>query len=408
MDVLSFLVGVIIGLISGIITGSFLYIKKGGKTEDKEILLRLDNLQDSNIKLIEENSRLKTENQYLKSREEEITNQIKVYANELLEKTAKSLSDSQNSRLESTIDPLNKALKEFKNKIELEKTEEVKERTSLKLELKTLMDLNQVLATEAKELTLALKGDQKTQGTWGELKLRKVLEASGLVEGEEFIEQGEGLNLKDDEGKRQLPDVVVKLPDNKHIIIDSKISLLSYEKYVNSDTEGERERHLSDHIRSLKNHINLLSEKHYHANKTLSSPEFVFLFMGLEPALIVALQKDLSIATEAWNKNIILVTPSLMLASLKSVASVWKHEKQTKNAVEIAEKAGNLYDKFVLFFEELEEVEKKLDSTKDGYSKVLNHIRYGKGNLIKRVEDIKKLGAKAKKQINPKLIDDSE
>ena len=270
------------------------------------------------------------------------------------------------------------------------------------------MDLNQVLATEAKELTLALKGDQKTQGTWGELKLRKVLEASGLVEGEEFIEQGEGLNLKDDEGKRQLPDVVVKLPDNKHIIIDSKISLLSYEKYVNSDTEGERERHLSDHIRSLKNHINLLSEKHYHANKTLSSPEFVFLFMGLEPALIVALQKDLSIATEAWNKNIILVTPSLMLASLKSVASVWKHEKQTKNAVEIAEKAGNLYDKFVLFFEELEEVEKKLDSTKDGYSKVLNHIRYGKGNLIKRVEDIKKLGAKAKKQINPKLIDDSE
>lgn len=407
MDIVGLLVGSLIGVITGIFIGKLFLFRHEDGIELSSFVSSLETAKNEASQLGEQVARLSTENQYLKNRETEVTNAIKVHARQLLDNTAKELTETQNTKLENIVDPLNTALKEFRAKIDSEKKEEIEERTTLKGELKSLLEMNQTLSEEAKELTTALKGDQKTQGNWGELKLRKVLEASGLNEGEEFTEQGEGLRLKDNDGKLQQPDFIINLPDNKHLIIDSKISLVAYDRYVNAESEAESAKHLADHLKSVKNHIEDLSGKHYHANKKLVSPEFVFIFMGLEPALILALQNDMAIATTAWEKNIILVSPSLMLASLKSVSSVWKHEKQTKNALEIADKAGGLYDKFVGLIDELQDVGKKMDSAKDSYNIVFSRLSCGTGNLVKKADDIRKLGAKTKKQLDAKLVETS-
>lgn len=399
MEIMNLIVGILFGIIIGIIAGKFLLFREKNEIDLSSLLPDLKSARDEASVLRVKVASLSKENEHLKGREEEVKNAIELHATRLLNTTAANLETKQNTKLSEIIKPLQKELAEFQTKREKDIKDAAGELGTLKQELKTLTDLNQTLSTDAQELTVALKGDQKTQGNWGELKLRKVLEASNLKADSEYIEQAKGMGLEDDDGKRQQPDFIIQLPDDKHLIIDSKVSLVAYERYVNADNGDDRQKFLDEHIRSVNNHVNELSKKYYHSNEDLSSPEFVFIFMGLESALIAALDHDMSIATDAWDKNIILASPSLMLASLKSVASVWKHEKQTKNAIEIATKAGMLYDKFVGFKEDLDSIGDALVKAQASYTSAKRKLTDGTGNLVGRVEKLKKLGARAKKQL---------
>ena len=297
MELMDLTVGILFGIIIGIIAGKFLLFRQKNEINLSSLLPELKSAKDEAIDLQGKVGSLTTENKYLKDREDEVTNAIDAHAARLLNTTADNLAEKQNTKLSEIIKPLKKELGEIQKKREEDKVDAAKDLGTLKQELKTLTTLNQTLSTDAKELTVALKGDQKTQGNWGELKLRKVLEASNLKAGSEYIEQGEGLDLKDENGKRQQPDFIINLPDDKHLIIDSKVSLVAYERYVNADNEDDKQKFLDEHIRSVNNHVDELSKKHYQANDAISSPEFVFIFMGLESALIAALDHDLSIAT---------------------------------------------------------------------------------------------------------------
>ena len=331
------------------------------------------------------------------SSQKELQEKFKLEFENLAGKILKSNTDqfsTQNSKqINEILSPLKEKIGHFEKRINDVYTEETKQRTEIKQQIFQLMEMNQVISTDAKNLTKALKGDTKAQGNWGELILERVLESSGLVKNEEYSVQYSDNN---DQGKRIQPDVIVHLPEGKHLIIDSKVSLLAYDGYVNADTEQEHEKHLKNHLISVKTHIKTLSEKRYETAKNLASPDFVLLFMPLEGAFGAALQNDRNLYAYAWKHNIVLVSPTTLLATLKTISSIWKQERQTKNAIEIAEKAGGLYDKFVGFLTDMEGIEKGIFSAQRAYSEAKGKLLEGKGNLITRVKGLKKLGAKAK------------
>ncbi len=365
-----------------------------------------------------ENVRLKEKNESLENREREVKESVKLYAEELLKTTASDFKKTQDETMEGIVSPLNKQLEDFKRKIsDFEKDREDRERrnvestTSLKTELERVLELNQQLSSDAQGLTKALKGDQKTQGDWGEMKLKKVLESSGLREQNEERAEGEfrwqpRVRSSIDPNKTQIPDCLIQLPDKKHLIIDSKVSLVAYNQFVNAESEQERASYLEKHVDSVRKHIKELSDKHYYSSKDVDSPELVFLFMGLEPALIDALRKDLTLYPYAWEKKIVLVSPSLLLAALKCVASVWMHERQKKNSQVIAEEAGKMYDKFVGFLDSFKDIGEKLDKAHESYGKACGQLKDGRGALIGRAKKIKKLGAPTNKQIGSEWEED--
>jgi len=255
-------------------------------------------------------------------------------------------------------------------------------------------------------LAKALKGDNKKQGNWGEIILEKVLERSGLVKGQEYETQ---FSTNNEQGKRIQPDAVIFLPDNKHIIVDSKVSLIAYEAFVNAASDEEKDKYIKLHLESVRNHVKELSEKDYQTSADFNTPDFVLLFIPIESSFSVAVQADQEIFNYAWDRKIVIVSPSTLLATLRTIASVWKQERQTKNALDIARQSGNLYDKFVGFVEDLEKIGKSIDTSKSSYESAFNKLKTGSGNLIKRAEDIKKLGAKSTKNLPDKLIEsDSE
>ena len=276
--------------------------------------------------------------------------------------------------------------------------------SALEEQLKGLKDLNQQMTKEATNLTKALKGDSKMQGNWGELVLERVLEKSGLEKDREYFVQ-QSFNLPD--GTRVLPDVVLHLPDNKRMIIDSKVSLTDYERYVNAE-EDERPGFLKAHINSIRKHVDQLSEKKYEDLYDIQSPDFVLLFIPIEPAFAIAINEDNSIYNKAFEKNIVIVTPATLLATLRTVDTMWNNEKQQRNAIEIARQAGALYDKFEGLVSDLTGVGKKIDAAKTDYSAAMNKLVEGRGNLITSVEKLKKLGAKAKKSLPEIIIKRSE
>jgi DNA recombination protein RmuC len=259
--------------------------------------------------------------------------------------------------------------------------------------------------SEANNLANALKGDTKKQGDWGEIILEKVLERSGLIKGQEYQTQ---FNTKNIDGSRIQPDAVVFLPDNKHIIIDSKVSLVAYNAYVNSEDENEKQKHLKEHINSVRNHVKQLSEKKYQTSSEFNTPDFVLLFMPIESAFSAAIQNDQDLFAYAWDLKIVIVSPTTLLATLRTIASIWKQERQTKNALEIAKQSGALYDKFVGFLEDLDKIGKSIDASKSAYEDALNKLKTGRGNLISRVINIQKLGAQTQKQIPEKFKLDNE
>ena len=265
-----------------------------------------------------------------------------------------------------------------------------------------LQQLNQQLSKEASNLTKALKGENKTQGNWGEFILESVLEKSGLVKGSEYKVQEVYFN---DEGNKLQPDVIISLPENKSLVIDSKVSLNAYERFSSAETDEERFQAAKEHLGSLRAHLKGLSGKSYQNIHQIQSLDFVLLFIPIEPAFALAVQSDAALFNEAFEKNIVIVSPTTLLATLRTVASIWRNEKQSANAMDIAKKAGDLYDKFVGFMADLVEVGKKIDQTKAGYSDAMNKLIDGRGNIINRFEELKTLGAKAAKSIPQQIID---
>ena len=273
---------------------------------------------------------------------------------------------------------------------------------ALRQQILGLKELNQQMSKETLNLTKALKGDNKMQGNWGELVLERVLEKSGLEKDREYFVQQSFTN---DDGKRVLPDVVIHLPDNKKMIVDSKVSLTAYEQFVNEDDDTSKAQFLKEHIASLKRHIEQLSEKKYEDIYQIESPDFVLLFIPIEPAFAVAINSDNHLYNKAFEKNIVIVTPSTLLATLRTIDSMWNNEKQQKNAIEIARQAGALYDKFQGLLSDLITIGKRIDDSKKEYSNAMNKLVDGRGNLITSIEKLKKMGAKAKKSIPENIIE---
>lgn len=329
-------------------------------------------------------------------------------ANKILDEKTQKFTESNRSNMDLLLHPLKENIKAFEAKVDKVYKDESNERFTLKGTIDELIKQTKIIQDDATNLTKALKGDTKMQGNWGEVILDRVLEASGLVEGESYTKQGKNMNLMDETGNRFQPDVIVHLPENKHLIIDSKVSLIAYERLVNSISEEEKEKHLRQHILSVKNHISGLSAKSYQNLAGLTSPEFVLLFVPIESSFAIAIQHDLELFDFAWKKRVVLVTSSTLLATLKTIASVWKQEQQTRNALDIATKAGLLYDKFVGFTEDMKKIGQHIDRSKEVYNDAYSKLTSGSGNLASRAETLRKLGAKNSKQLDQKLLSEEE
>lgn len=322
-------------------------------------------------------------------------------ANKIFEEKSSKFTEQNKSNLDQILKPLSEKIKDFEKKVEDVYVTDSKERAGLLQQIKILHELNQQMSKDANNLTTALKGQSKTQGNWGEFILESILEKSGLVKGREYVVQE---SITAESGKRFQPDVIINLPENKSIIIDSKVSLVGYEKFVSSEDEYDKQLGLREHINSIRSHIKNLSSKNYQNLYQLESLDFVLMFMPIEPAFAYAVQNDNSIFTDAFEKNIVIVSPSTLLATLRTIASIWRQESQNKNAVEIARQSGEMLDKFTAFVDDLISVGKGLVSAKDNYDKAMNKLTEGRGNLISRSEKIKKLGAKASKSLPPNIL----
>ena len=333
--------------------------------------------------------------------QKKFTKDFEILANKILEEKSTTFTKQNKENLKNILEPLQEKIQTFEKKVEDTQKESIGMHSALKEQLSNLKDLNLQMSKETINLTKALKGDSKAQGNWGELVLERVLEKSGLEKDREYFVQQSFTN---DEGKRILPDVVIHLPDAKKMVIDSKVSLTAYEQYVNAIDEIEKEQFIKEHVNSLKRHIEQLSEKKYQDIYEIESPDFVLLFIPIEPAFAAALNSDNQLYNKAFEKNIVIVTPTTLLATLRTIDSMWNSEKQQRNALEIAIQAGRLYDQFVNLTNDLIKVGNQLKTVQGTYDSSMVKLT-GKGNLIKKVESIKKLGVKSSKTFNDKLLE---
>lgn len=343
--------------------------------------------------------------QLLERAEERLKQQFEQLANQVFEsKTAKV--DIQNKQsLEGLLSPLKEQLEGFKKQVNDSFGQEAKERHTLVHELRNLQQLNEQMAKEALNLTQALKGDNKQQGNWGEVVLARVLAESGLREGHEYQSQ---VSLQNEAGKRYQPDVIVHLPRNKQVVIDSKMALVAYERYFHAETDSERERALRDHLLALRNHIKGLGQKDYHQLKGLQSLDYVLMFIPVEPAFQVAIQADPSLVKDAMEQNIILVSPTTLLVALRTIDNLWRNERQNQNAQVIADKASKLYDKLRLFVDDMQGLGGALDRANQNYQAAMNKLATGRGNAIRQAESFKQLGVEIKRSIANEWVEKSQ
>jgi len=353
-----------------------------------------ENLQQQNLKRDEE----------LAKQQEQLRKDFELMASKILDEKSEKFTLQNKENIKQILNPLQEKIQVFEKKVEDSQKESISMHSALKEQLLGLKDLNQQMTKEATNLTRALKGDSKMQGNWGELVLERVLEKSGLEKDREYFVQQ---SFSTSEGSRVLPDVVLHLPDNKKMIIDSKVSLTDYERYVNAD-EDDRPQFLKAHVNSIRKHVDQLSDKKYEDLYDIESPDFVLMFIPIEPAFAIAINDDNSLYNKAFEKNIVIVTPSTLLATLRTIDTMWNNEKQQRNAIEIARQAGALYDKFEGLVTDLTGVGKKIDAAKSDYSSAMNKLVEGRGNLITSVEKLKKLGAKAKKSLPETIIKRAE
>jgi DNA recombination protein RmuC len=348
--------------------------------------------------------RLAEQEVYLQQVQTKFKHEFENMASKLLDDKSQKFTEHNRTNLDVILNPFKEKLKDFENKVDQVYKMEAEERNVLKGVISQLMELNKQISDEAQNLTKALKGDSKKQGNWGEVILERVLERSGLVKDQEYRIQA---SMQTTDGSRYQPDVIIDLPDEKHLVIDSKVSLVAYERLVNCDTEEDRKLFARAHIESLRSHINGLSSKRYHDLYQINSPDFVLLFVPIESSFSIAVQLDGELFNYAWDKRVVIVSPSTLLATLRTIASIWKQERQNRNVLEIARLSGEMYDKFVGFIGDMEGIGKSIRSTQDSYDKALNKLSTGRGNLTVTADKIKKLGAKADKQIDQKYLIDS-
>lgn len=376
---------------------------KGELKQNQTELLKLNNeistAREESKNLL---SRMSEQKQELSQLKEQFTKEFENLANKIFEEKTQKFADQNKTNLSEILTPLGEKIKDFEKKVNDVYVNESKDRASLKEQLNMLQSLNQQMSKEAQNLTKALKGETKTQGNWGEFILESVLEKSGLVKDREYSIQQ---SFTTEEGKRYQPDVIINLPEGKTLIVDSKVSLVAYEKFWSSEDEVEKTQALKEHLQSLRNHIKGLSDKNYQNLYEVKSLDFVILFVPIEPAFALAMQADPALFNEAFDKNIVIVSPSTLLVTLKTVASIWRFEYQNRNAVDIAKKAGDLHDKFVGFVDDLISLGNKMRDSQKAYEGAMNKLSTGAGNIVKRTDELRKLGAKASKSLPQPLLD---
>ena len=338
----------------------------------------------------------------LNDAKESLKTQFENLANQILEEKGQKFTKQNQENLGLLLNPLQEKIKDFQAQVAQTYDKDSKERLTLKNEIERLAALNTKISEDAVNLTQALKGNNKAQGTWGEIVLESVLESSGLRKGQEYVAQA---SFEKDEGGQHRPDVVVNLPEGKHMVIDAKMSLVAYERYAQAESDVDRQAAIKQHLTSVRAHIRGLSEKNYQTLYSLKSLDFVLLFLPVEPAFMLAVTQDSTLFSEAFAKNVLLVSPSTLLATLRTIASIWRHEYQNRNAQEIASQCAKLYDKFVGFVEDLEDVGRKLQATQKAYDSAHGKLAIGRGNLIRQAESFKKLGVKPNKRLPEQLVE---
>jgi len=424
MEIVFLVIGLLIGAIAAWFISSFKFKGETSRVEERSRILEddksslqseLKNERDKSEKLNFENSKLKSDFENLQEKlveqkaeveelQQKFTKEFENLANKIFDEKTTKFSEQSKTNLAEILNPLKEKIFEFQNKVEETNKESISRTSALREQLQSLKDMNQQMSTDAQNLVKALKGDTKAQGDWGEIQLERILERSGLRKGEEYSIQE---SFTTEEGRKR-PDVIVNLPEEKKIIIDSKVSLVSYERFVSAAHDDQRSIHIKAFIDSVKKHIKELSEKNYQSIFDHGSLDFVLMFIPIEPAFSLAIQFGEDLYAQAWEKNIMIVSPMNLFIALRTIAYIWKQENQNKNALEIARQSGALYDKFVGFMEDLKSVGDRMDQAKTSYTNAMSKLVDGSGNLVGRVEKIKKLGAKASKSLPQNILNRSD
>ena len=385
-------------------------------TEHDELEAKLEELTQLRTALERDKSRLTAELQeqsksaseklqVLNDAKKELQTQFENLANQIFEAKTQSFAEQSRANLDTILKPFKEKISEFEKQVNEAYANEGKERHSLIKEVQRLQELNQKLGEDAENLTKALKGDAKTQGTWGEIILERILEESGLRKGVEYDSQG---GFRDADGKLLKPDVIVHLPEGKEIVIDSKVSLVAYEKYARAETEDERDKAVKEHLISINAHLKGLETKKYDELPGVKSLDFVLMFIPVESAFMLAIEKDNEIFRKAFDKSIMIVSPSTLLVTLRTIQNIWRYEHQNKNALEIADRAGALYDKFVGFVSDLERIGDQIDNTRKAYDGAHNKLVSGRGDLVGRAQSLIELGVKSRKQLPANVLQAAE
>ncbi len=372
--------------------------KENLQKEKEALAIHLAKKENDFDNLLERN---KEQKQEVNELQEKFTKEFENLANKILEEKTTKFTEQNKENLKIILNPLQEKIQLFEKKVEDTHKESIDYHAALRQQILGLREMNDKMSKETVNLTKALKGDSKMQGNWGELVLERVLEKSGLEKGREYEVQQ---SFTSQEGGRIMPDVIINLPDGKKMVIDSKVSLTAYERYVNEEDETAKSMILKEHVTSVKRHVDQLSDKNYQDIYHIESPDFVLLFIPIEPAFALALNEDSTLYNKAFEKNIVIVTPATLLATLRTIDSMWTNQKQQENAIEIARQAGALYDKFEGFVSDLIKIGKKMDEAKSEYGNAMNKLVDGKGNLVVSVEKLKKMGAKAKKALPESVL----
>ncbi len=425
MEIISLVIGLFIGALAAFLIAKFKFEGNAGKAAERNSILEEDlaktekelSAEREKVQnLISQLAETKSNNEHLHERlseqkseidelQQKFIKEFENLANKILAEKSETFTKQNRENLDQILKPLGEKIKDFEKKVEEVYVNDSKDRSGLSEQLKTLFELNQKMTKEAANLTNALKGETKMQGNWGEFVLEKLLEDSGLVKDREYFVQE---SIKTEDGRRLQPDIIIKLPENRSIIIDSKVTLVAYEKFNSLDNKEDKGRALKEHIISIKNHYKDLSSKNYHNLYGIDSLDFVFMFLPIEPAWSLAFQSDNGLFQEAFEKKIAIVSPTMLLINLKMIASLWRKENQNKNAIEIARLSGALHDKFVNFVNDLQTIGDRIKQSQNSYDDAMKKLRTGRGNLVSSSDKIRKLGAKTSKSLPGSLIDNDD
>ncbi len=403
LDIFSLTIGLTTGVVIGLLI--LIAVMIAGANKRKVLSRRLDNMMEANNELEKDVVRLQVEKDSLVDTGKKFEAQFENLAHRIFDEKTNLFKRQSKENLDIILSPLKDKLVDFEKKVSDSFIKQAQEQFSLTEQIKVIVEAKNQLSLQAEGLAKALKGDSKVQGDWGEVMLEKILEDVGLRKGDDYIVQGSGMGLQDLEGKRQKPDVIVKLPDEKHVVIDSKVSLTAYERFFNErEDETARMGYLKAHLKAVQDRVRELEQRRYHDTEGLGTPDFVLMFIPIESAYMLALQEDRGLHEFAWNKGVAIVCPSTLFSSLSTIASLWKLALQNKNAEEIARRGGALYDKFAGFVNDMEGIGKNIKTLEGSYDSAMNKLSDGRGNLLRQAESLKELGVKTSKSLPSTLV----